>query len=93
MSLTVIKGTRAFGTGDPEVLSRETTKEYSQVIEGKDGNGDITDVIGVGKKTTIRETRFGTGAEALGGDITNVTITASNEDFTKTTVTRVSYEE
>jgi O-glycosyl hydrolase len=93
MALTVIKGTHAFGTGDAEVLSRETTKEYSQVIEGKDGLGDITDVIGVGKKTTVRETKFGTGLEELGGDIVNVTITASNEDFTKTTTTAVTYQE
>ena len=93
MALTRLKGTRPYGTGDAEVLSRETTKEYSQIVEGKNGEGDITDVIGIGKKTTIRETKFGTGAEVLGGDIQNIVINASNEDFTKTTVTSVVYDD
>ena len=53
--------------------------------------GDITDVIGIGKKTTIRETKFGTGSEVLEDNIVNVQITKSNEDFTKTTLTRVTY--
>lgn len=93
MALTVIKGTHAFGTGSAEVLSRETTKEYSQVIEGKDGLGDITDVIGIGKKTTVRETKFGTSDEELGGEVTSIAINASNEDFTKVTTTSVTYQE
>lgn len=91
MAITRIIGTHDFGTGDADILTRETTREYSQLVEGKDGLGDITDVIGIGKKTTIRETKFGTGAEILENDIINVQIVASNEDFTKTTLTRVTY--
>jgi len=91
MAITRILGTTAYGTGSTDVLSRETTKEYSQIVEGKDGNGDITDVIGVGKKTTIRETKYGSGTETLTGNTTNIQINASNEDFTKVTLTTVTY--
>jgi hypothetical protein len=92
MAITRITGNAAFGTGSADVLSRETTKEYSQIVEGKDGNGDITDVIGIGKKTTVRETKLGSDGADLAGNVTNVVIAASNEDFTKTTVTSVTYQ-
>lgn len=77
-----------YGTGDVDVVSSETTNEYTKEVQAVDGNGKIVAIALSAPIQSIRQEKYGTATSDVIGENNNIRVSLrrSNEDFARVTV-------
>ena len=77
-----------FGTGDADVISSETTDEYTKEVQAVDGTGKVVAIAHSAPIRSVKVEKYGTtSTDAIGVDgAIRVSMRRSNEDFSRVSV-------